>query len=281
MTIDGTDLSRFRTIVTKGGMNSLLEFPTLKAPTQNNWYEEDGIEIDLSAPKLDVRGVELSFAVVGRGNLNAFLTLWQTRTAFHTLEDDCLPRAYRLRLLSSEITALGLDPQNEPLYLIKLRLQEDAQPQAEKTSVTAQETMLPRSGWEIDSRDLAAYGLRVLQGAVKSADARPAVKQNLLISITAQHGATYDNAPQRMESRDVTIPLLLVDTDRERLWQNYNALFALLTQPKARKLTTPTHRRNLPCYYKRMAVTEFFPDAHRTWLTFELTLTLIDGGAGE
>ena len=38
-----------------------MAYPSLKTPDQNDWQEEDGVEVDLSAPVLDTREVRLSF----------------------------------------------------------------------------------------------------------------------------------------------------------------------------------------------------------------------------
>lgn len=54
-------LGRFGCRVTRGGYNDLLAFPAMKAPERNDWPEEDGIEVDLSDPKLQPREIAISF----------------------------------------------------------------------------------------------------------------------------------------------------------------------------------------------------------------------------
>lgn len=53
--------SRFGCWVTRGGYNGLLAFPSMKEPEHNDWPEEDGIEVDLSNPKLQLREIAISF----------------------------------------------------------------------------------------------------------------------------------------------------------------------------------------------------------------------------
>ena len=54
-------LGRFGCRVTRGGYNDLLAFPAMKEPEKNDWPEEDGIEVDLSDPKLQPREIAISF----------------------------------------------------------------------------------------------------------------------------------------------------------------------------------------------------------------------------
>lgn len=60
--IDGISIcNRFGVWVTKGGYNGLLAFPAMKEPESNDWPEEDGIEVDLSDPKLEPKEAAVSF----------------------------------------------------------------------------------------------------------------------------------------------------------------------------------------------------------------------------
>lgn len=60
--IDGISIcNRFGVWVTKGGYNGLLAFPAMKEPESNDWPEEDGIEVDLSDPKLEPKEATISF----------------------------------------------------------------------------------------------------------------------------------------------------------------------------------------------------------------------------
>ena len=59
--IDGTDaFTRFGVFIAEGGHNEVVAFPALKAPeVSNDWAEYDGIEVDLSDPKLDTKELEI------------------------------------------------------------------------------------------------------------------------------------------------------------------------------------------------------------------------------
>ena len=60
--IDGEDMYlRFGAVFISGGYDDILTFPALKDPDKNDWPEEDGVEVDLSDPKLSSKEITLDF----------------------------------------------------------------------------------------------------------------------------------------------------------------------------------------------------------------------------
>ena len=63
--IDNTNIfTAFGVCVKEGGYDELLAFPALVEPDKNVWPEEDGIEVDLSAPVLSGKELAISFVIV-------------------------------------------------------------------------------------------------------------------------------------------------------------------------------------------------------------------------
>ena len=74
--IGGTDIyTAFGAFVTDGGYEDLAQFPPLKAVDYNDWFEDDGIEADLSKPVLDTRTVSVPFAFVEKSP-DALVNAW-------------------------------------------------------------------------------------------------------------------------------------------------------------------------------------------------------------
>lgn len=273
-TINGQNtLASFGAFVTEGGWNGLLAWPAFKAVKVNDWHEWDGLEPDLTAPKLDTRTAEIKLAARSVAGYHALIDTLRSKPTF-TIADPSLPRAYKLRFVgfSGLVYAQGL-------HLFAVQVAEDT-PQKLESNPQPRTDGTARTEWGIDGRDLCEFGALVLKGAEQSLRELPAVKPNLITKAANKAGATYDEQGRvTFQQREVTLPLLLVDEDRSRLWHNYNALLATLAKAGEHTLTSPTHGRGLPFYYKSMQVSEHFADAHRTWLRFTLTLVLIDGGA--
>ena len=53
--------NQFGVWVTRGGYSDLLAFPAMREPDYTDWPEHDGIEVDLSAPILEEKTVDITF----------------------------------------------------------------------------------------------------------------------------------------------------------------------------------------------------------------------------
>lgn len=74
--INGIDIYfTFGVYIVEGGIYELLQYPPLKAPRSMDYFERNGIEVDLSSPKLNFKEFEMKFAVKSNGNFNGFISL--------------------------------------------------------------------------------------------------------------------------------------------------------------------------------------------------------------
>lgn len=272
-TIDNTNLlQRFGAFVTKGGWNEALEWPQFKAIRTNDWHEEDGIEADLTAPQVAARQFVIGMAVNDRQKYKDLLQFLSEKVS-RDWSDPSLPREFRLRWEGFSDLKY-----TDGLYLFNLKVAEDLPIIAERQPQPPQG--MTQQAWQIDGSSFSAYGAKMLQGAEQSLWSNPSAKTNLSVSVSNVRGATYDNEGRvSVAHREVTLPLLWTDSDKQRLWNNYEALLYTLTQAGEHKLVSPTHSRALPCYYKSLKVEQFFNDPERIWLQVALTLVLTDGGA--
>ena len=72
--VDGVDIfRRYGAKVKRNGYVDLLTFPPLVTPDSTSWPEEDGVEVDLMDPKLDVKEVSISFVADDANGLVNFL----------------------------------------------------------------------------------------------------------------------------------------------------------------------------------------------------------------
>lgn len=272
-TIDNTNLlQRFGAFVTKEGWNELLEWPQFKAIRTNDWHEENGIEADLTAPQVAARHFDIGMAVNDRQKYKDLLQFLTTKVS-RDWSDPSLPREFRLRWEGCSDLKY-----TDGLYLFHLKMAEDLPIIAGRQPQPPQG--MAQQAWRIDGSSFSAYGAKVLQGAEQSLWNSPSAKTKLAVSVSNASGATYDNEGRvSVAHREVTLPLLWADSDKQRLWNNYEALLYTLTQAGEHKLISPTHSRALPCYYKSLKVEQFFNDPERIWLQVALTLVLTDGGA--
>ena len=265
--IDGNDAySSYGVFVVEGGWNELIAYPPLKSVDSNDWQENDGIEVDLSAPVLDTRDVQLKIAISGL--FSRFFTLLELLSdgAYHTFECASIGRTYKLRLVSQpSLTAAKV------LGTATLKLADDF-PLQDYTYQEPQSSVASYDDYTIDGKNFTTYGVRILSGTLDEIRKSPDVKKNLLRNIGTQSGATYDDQNVTYSSKDVKIYCLLRADSLTEMWRNYDALLYDLIRADERTLWVNDLEQEFSFYYKSCQVTEFYPDG-KIWLMFTLTLT--------
>lgn len=280
--IDGRDAyEHFGVFVAEGGYNELVAFPPLKEVAGNDWPDEDGREVDLSQPELTRREVTIRFAAHGALRVAAFIEQL-CRGSYHTFEFAVLGRSYRLRLLSQ--TGLELA---EGLETFALRLADDFPVCNSESYIEPQSTLVAQSGYELDGRSLAQYGVTVLRGSEAEIRKLPAVKGslmpvakvNLRPAVEADSSAdgplasqvVYDDCPVYFQAKDVRLSCLMRARTMDEFWRNYQALLCDLVRPAERMLYVESMGGEFACYYKSCATTHFAAEG-RIWFQFDLTL---------
>lgn len=265
--LDGRDAYReYGVFVAEDGFGSLLTLPPLKAAAANDWPEEDGTEVDLSEPRLDSQQITLRFSAHGRLRVGLFIELISTG-AYHAFEFRSLGRSYTLRLVSQPALE-----RMEGMEAFSLRfandfpLREDYRYEPPRCGLSAQ------TGYELDGRPLADYGISLLAGSLDELTKSPAVKQNLLQNLANRHGAAYDPATVLFQPKEVRLRCLMRARDMAEFWRNYDALLYDLSRPELRTLYAEQTGYEYPCCYKSCSVHRFEP-AGRIWFEFDLNLT--------
>lgn len=267
--IDGHDAYRqWGVYVVSGGWNDAIAYAPLKAVEYNDWQEEDGIEADLSDPKLNTKEVSLNFAYAGLySRFIEFITLLSDR-AYHEFDCSYIHRRFTLRMTQmpnlDHAVALGFVTikfcNDFPL--------KDYQYKAPSSNIMRAEDYL------IDGLPFTDYGCRILHGSLSEVMKAAAVKQNLTRNIASLPGAIYDGEVVTFKSKDVKLECLMRAETLDELWRNYDALLFDLIRPDERLLEVSELEQTFPCFYKSASVSEFFPDG-KIWLKFSLTLTFI------
>lgn len=273
--IDGKDAySEFGIFITEGGYNELLSYAPLKAVESNDWPEEDGQEFDLSAPALDTRELVLKFAAHRIQRVGAFVELLSDH-AYRTFDFRSIGRTYKLRLASQ--SALNLAGR---LETFSLKFDNDFPLPDNYTYVEPQSDLVAQSGYELDARSLAEYGVYILKGSDAEIQKSPAVKKNLLQNLKGQHGATYDGEVVAFQTKEVKLSCLMRAKTMDEFWRNYNALLYDLIRPGERSLYVDNTGYEYPCYYKSCSTTQFHP-VGRIWFQFNLTLVFTSFRVGD
>jgi hypothetical protein len=273
--IDGADAyTNYGIYIASGSYAALLSFPPLKSIDSNDWPEEDGIEADLSEPRLGTRELALKFGSADRKRANDFFDAISDG-AYHTFNFAEIGRTYNLRLVSQQNINVVQDAE-----LFTLQFANDF-PFTENYEYAAPQSTAPVTGaHELDGIDFSSYGITVLKGSLAELLKSPAVKKNLLTDINDRHGATYDGENVFFQSKEVKLNCHMAAGTLAEFWRNYDAFLYDLSRSGERRLFIGSEGEEYPCYYKNMSAVNFSLIG-KVWFQFSLTLVFTSFRVGE
>lgn len=265
--IDGNDAYlQWGVYVVVGGWNEAIAYAPLKTVEFNDWQEEDGIEADLSDPKLNTKEISLNFAYAGLYSRFIEFVNLLADGAYHEFNCVHIRRQFTLRMTQMP----NLD-HAATLSFVSIKFSNDF-PLKGYAYREPSSSVVRAEDYLIDGVPFTDYGCRILKGSLSEVMKSAAVKPNLLRNIATQPGAIYDGAVVTFKSKDVKLNCLMRADTLDELWRNYDALLFDLIRPDERLLEVSELEQTFPCFYKSASVSEFYPD-DKIWLAFTLTLT--------
>lgn len=274
--INGVDAYvRYGVFVQQYGYKDLVQYPALKSVDSNSWPEEDGVEVDLSDPKLDTKQFNISFCRDMRVTIDEFLDVLG-KAVYNDFRFVELGHSYRLRLVSHPSKSMLRN-----LEKFSLQFADDFP----LLDYIYREPILcgvSQNQYEIDGKSFSDYGVWLLDGSDAEIEKSPAVKKNLLVNLNRKDGAIYYGEEVVFEAKDVDMKCLLKAPNLSVFWQNYEALLYDLVQPDEKKFYTERLGEEYPCYYKNASVSRFeILHSGVVWCEFTLTLVFTCFRVGE
>lgn len=273
--IDGFDIfEKYGVFVAKGAYADLVNYPALKEPDKNDWHEENGIEVDLSDPKLDTRSFDMSFGAVDYFNAGLFIEKL-AEGAYHDFRFEEIGITRKLRLVSYPNKKIF-----KKLTTFTLKFADDFPLDGFVSDIPPITNKFSKV--EIDNNDLLnSYSVYVLEGVLEEINKTPDVKQNLLVNVKTGNGASYhdDMQRQRFQAKQINLKCLLTQkvNDNGRYWyQDYYNLLNDLVRPGERALYEDFNFNTIPCYYHSSKVDKLEIINDKLWCEFTLSLMLTD-----
>lgn len=264
--IDGLNVrGRFGCWITRGGYNGLFAFPAMKEPERNDWPEEDGIEVDLSDPKLEAKEVSISFLSdtnSGATDLAAYLS----DPGLHTFRIPSLGREWRLRMADHPANTVY------PLATsFSLKFVEDRPVRPVPERLPSPGLWLPDYRYRLDDVPLSEYGV-VVDESRNALLKNPAVKINMQRKITTIDGQIYDAEHLVFQPKEVTFKCHLKAVSMEAFWGCYDSFLAALVAPGERRLYVEEIGKAYPCHYKKASGWKVLTLCGPVIVQFDLTL---------
>lgn len=261
--------------IRKGGLNALINFPSIKPVEVNDWHEEDGEEVDLSEIKLESKAIDIHFILDRmRGKLNDFLSMLSNEP-YSTFS--IAGRSYKLRMVDNpDLTLFNEFGLFSISFVDDFPISEDYVYSAPSSTISVSN----QNVYKIDGRSLSEYGVVVLKG-YSEVRRLPSVKLNQRTDVLVINGLIYDEEGEvKYNAKDVRLECLMRANSTSEFWRNYDALLYDLTQPEERILFVDATGVEYPCYYKSCSTMEFFRDSGVWWRfnpTLRFTSFTIDG----
>lgn len=265
--IDGTDIATLGMFIERDGSNDLLSFPTLRKPDENDWSEEDGLEVDLSGVTFDAKKVTISYVMIA-DNYNLFK---QRLNAFEQLHLQPQDRAIYVRefaktfiLRFTEFKGYNhkggyYNPARKRARLAVEYWMDD--PLQIYTGAISSPVGDPAgySNVALNSIDLSKYGIIVNE--IYSSALRPRSAKDVLVRrVNTVHGQVADDGeigdtgvfvPKKKKSRELILDCTMIAESTNSLLINMNALFNVLRSdmPVSLKLAY----ESIYCFYTKMS----------------------------
>jgi hypothetical protein len=269
--IDGLDVrAQYGVWIVKGGYNDLFLFPALKTPDVNDWPEYNGLEVDLSDPKLEALSISLDFvASRSAADTLGFLQLLSS-LGYHTFYFPSLGRSFKLRLSDSvDFTKFSI------LEAFRLQFIID-QPSREDMFVWMSPAVrIVPSAYSLDGVSFDHYGIFVARGRDNLLQPPSAKPQMTRSDISTIDGQIYDAEQVRFSGKSATLQCCLKAADMQRLWSCRDAFFAAWVTPGERLLTY--NGKQYKCHYEQTSNAKLLRLGDKCMISFDLSIRIIDG----
>lgn len=271
--INNIPIADFDVILGENSYKSLLQWPSLKSVQTNNWAEDDGIEVDLSAPRLSSRNFSLYFHGYGEDRYAEFIS-YLSNSAINDFWFPELGIKLSLRVDSNSLSKMQGNWQSFSINFV------DDSPRMVFEPLLIDGTP---TDYQIDGTDFADYGLIVLEGTDKSLKQLPKNKQRLTISLDSQDGAVYDSdGSVNTESTKATLKLLLRAKTIHECIRLYYTFLRDMTTPQSKELFRADKIESYECYYDSNSVSNFCLLHSGLWgIVFDLTINIIRYSIGD
>lgn len=295
--IDGDDLwTEYCMYIAKGGRLGLMQYPPLKNVYTNEWAEEDGLDCDLSAPRLDSKEFDIKLNIDDReyGQAAVLYDDFVHNVCdgkYHDWYFADLQKFFRLRFVSHSNIKIMNQPKSgygnltaQTGMLLSLKFADDfplfqytyQRPNIEEPFYRRYKSI--DSASKIDSMYFYEYGAVLLEGSLLEVYKTPEMKTALIQNISSGTGRQMLSQFGTHKGKQAKITLLMTAPGMQDLLRSYYALLWRITQPDAHTLIVKRGDGVLiqhDVYYKSSVVKKFYTE-NTPSIIFSITFQVID-----
>ena len=296
--IDIADLGMF---ILQGGDYDLFSFPQRVEPVQNDWYEQDGIDVDLEEIHFKEKKVTISFYLSAENSdlfrlrLERFFSLFYTNLRQKNKKSDNNENIYKkdgyikfkygesdhtfyLRYIScpeySHREGLYKSGRKSAEIRVEFSMDEPLQFFTDPTILIPDISYHNKTYISLNGYDLSRFGIIVSEcynSVMKLADA----KAPLTRTFEYKRGLeSYPSVSPRLQNKQIIISCTMLADSLDRFLYNYQALFNNINKKNA--LAIVTYYDDFECYYSDMQnFIKEEPFDRRIKVSFDLIFNII------
>ncbi|WP_108822003.1 hypothetical protein [Dysgonomonas sp. Marseille-P4361] len=283
--INGVDIADFGAFILRGGDHDILTMPARTEPKKNNWFEYDGLDVDLSEVFFNARSLLIQFYLSADNsfeyelNLSLFSSL--ITSGYINLYSREFNRTFKYRYLSAteynHKGGLYKPGDKRGAFTVSFSMDDPIQLFKDPTILAPNSTYKHATHILLNGIDLGEFGI-IVNEAYSSMLKLPVVKAPLTRSFARRSGLwAYPNSNPRFEAKEIALKCTMRADSREEFYHNYEALFNNLSKTKS--LQIESYIGEAECYYSKMEDFKKMGVFSRGILvSFTLKLIQIDAG---
>lgn len=262
ITIDNIPITNFSAF-SLSDYTGVVSYPPLKKVESNDWAEEHGLEVDLSAPRLDKKEFEISFLLKDKNKYDNLVN-YLTETTYRIWNFTEIQKEFRLRVV-------GFSSYNEFLEKSEIKIKVSDDFPLRNFSYISANMNFGTESWKIDNAPFSKYGIYVLEES-KNIHREEEAKSILEMTNNSINGVKVHTQPLKLKSRKATLRCYL-KANLDDFWQHYEQFLHDLS--KAGQRTLITDRKIYKFHYQSSKVTSFLKTENIIRCDFTLELNII------
>lgn len=284
--IDNIDIATLGMLILRGGDYDLLSFPARKPVPTNDWFEEDGIEVDLSDVAFSEKEVALKCYLKGVSTLDFLTKLTALKNiliapGMRSLLISTMNKTFSLRFKGFQDTQLsgGLVKSGSTSAKFAINFSMDDPLQIFSESNVVPTGIAENSHVKINGYDLSRFNIIVRQ--VYNSAFQFLIKEGMSNTNEVTSGKVVDtNFAAKLASKQISIVCSMICPSLDNFYANYSALFNNIRLAEPLLVSFTGSNAEMSCYYSRMEnfVKKRPFSSGRVFVEFTLVFTTIGNG---
>lgn len=237
MTINSVNIATLGMLLLKGGDADLLMFPERKEPSQNDWFEQDGLDVDLSESFFNARRITFKFRLkaISTADFTNKITSFESLLYASGLKSvylSNLNKTWSLRFVAISDYRFkgGLKKSGEKIAEFNCEFSDDSPLSTIVDTLIPTMPLLSINNVKLNGYEFSQFGV-IISKIYDTALALRSPKNGLSVTNARYNGNISDvSFVPKKQARNIAIECRMSTPTVAQLWSNWTALFNQLNR---------------------------------------------------